>query len=89
MFSFIGDALQYERFSENQALCSPSLVPIAKLQSILQEKNYTQSNDQVEININTEHLVYRKFGQGTKLVRISETDFLPKRDLSFKISFDQ
>lgn len=32
-------------------------------------------------------LIYREFDQEIKLVRISETDFLPEKDQSFKISF--
>jgi hypothetical protein len=45
-------------------------------------------NDEVEIFIKDNALIYKQFGRETKLVRISETDFLPEKDQSFKISFD-
>lgn len=43
--------------------------------------------DEVEIFIKDKSLIYKQFGQETKLIRISETDFLPEKDHSFKISF--
>lgn len=45
-------------------------------------------NDEVEIFIKDGSLIYEQFGQEIKLVRISETDFLPQKDQSFKISFN-
>jgi CubicO group peptidase (beta-lactamase class C family) len=44
-------------------------------------------NDEVEIFIHDNSLIYKQLGQETKLVQISETDFLPEKDQSFTISF--
>ena len=46
-------------------------------------------NDKVEIDIIDGCLIYKEFGHEIKLVRISETDFLPEKDQSFKISFNK
>lgn len=45
-------------------------------------------NDEVEISISEGNLIFKQFDQEIKLVRISETEFLPETDQSFKISFD-
>ena len=45
-------------------------------------------NDEIDISIKESHLLYRQFGHNTTLVRISDTEFLPEKDQSFKISFD-
>lgn len=53
------------------------------------EGTYTNSHkDKVEIFIKENALVHQQFGQETKLVRVTKTDFLPEKDQSFKISFD-
>ncbi len=44
--------------------------------------------DEVEIFIKDNSLTYKQFGQETKMVPISNTDFLPEKDQSFKISFN-
>lgn len=44
--------------------------------------------DRCEISINDGGLVYEQSGIETKLVRISETKFLPEKDQSFKISIN-
>lgn len=46
-------------------------------------------NDEVEIYIRDGGLIRKEFGHETKLVRISEADFLPEKDQSFKISFNR
>jgi hypothetical protein len=45
-------------------------------------------NDDVEMSIKYGNLMFKQFDQEIKLVRISETDFLPEKDQSFKIRFD-
>jgi len=45
--------------------------------------------EEVEMYIRDGSLIYKQFGQPeVKLVRISETNFLPEKDQSFKISFN-
>ncbi|WP_010655123.1 serine hydrolase domain-containing protein [Fluoribacter dumoffii] len=44
-------------------------------------------NDEAEIYLSEGSLICRRFNSETKLVRISETEFLPEEDPSFKISF--
>jgi tetratricopeptide (TPR) repeat protein len=45
-------------------------------------------NDEVELSIREGNLIFKQFDQEIKLVRISETEFLPETDQSFKLSFD-
>jgi CubicO group peptidase (beta-lactamase class C family) len=45
-------------------------------------------NDEVGLSIKDGSLTFKQFDQEIKLVRISETEFLPEKDQSFKISFD-
>ncbi|MDI9819797.1 MULTISPECIES: serine hydrolase [unclassified Legionella] len=45
-------------------------------------------NDEIEMSIREDSLIFKQFDQEIKLVRISETDFLPAKDQSFKIRFD-
>ncbi|WP_454782456.1 serine hydrolase domain-containing protein [Legionella sp. WA2022007384] len=45
-------------------------------------------NDDVEMSIREGSLIFKQFDQEMKLVRITETDFLPEKDQSFKIRFD-
>ncbi|CAM2771475.1 serine hydrolase domain-containing protein [Legionella worsleiensis] len=44
-------------------------------------------NDEAEVYLREGSLICRRFNIETKLVRISETEFLPEEDPSFKISF--
>ncbi|HHF0525647.1 TPA: serine hydrolase domain-containing protein [Legionella anisa] len=44
-------------------------------------------NDETEVYLREGSLICRRFNIETKLVRISETEFLPEEDPSFKISF--
>lgn len=45
-------------------------------------------NDKIDIDIRGGGLIYTEFDREIKLVRISETEFLPEKDQSFKISFN-
>lgn len=45
-------------------------------------------NDKVSISIKDGGLVYKELGREIKLIRVSETEYLPEKDQSFKISFD-
>ncbi|KTD61862.1 serine hydrolase domain-containing protein [Legionella spiritensis] len=44
--------------------------------------------DRCEMSVKDGSLVYEQPGRQTKLLRISETDFLPEKDQSFKISIE-
>ncbi|MCH9717270.1 MAG: serine hydrolase [Gammaproteobacteria bacterium] len=46
-------------------------------------------NDEIEISIRDESLIYSQFGHETKIVQISETDFLPEKDQSFRLSINR
>lgn len=45
-------------------------------------------NDEMEMSIRDDDLIFKQFDQEIKLVRISDTEFLPEKDQSFKIRFD-
>lgn len=45
-------------------------------------------NDEIEMSISEDSLIFKQFDQEIKLVRITETDFLPEKDQSFKIRID-
>lgn len=47
---------------------------------------YTSPYEEVEIAKKGDSLIYKQFGREIKLVQISETDFVPEKDQSFKIS---
>ena len=47
-----------------------------------------QWGDRCEIKVKDDSLVYEKFGVETKLVRVSETEFLPEKDQSMKLEID-
>lgn len=66
---------------EKQAFTQPLELFVGKLTN--------RHNDKVEIDIRDGGLIYKEFGHEIKLVRISETDFLPEKDQSFKISFNR
>ena len=46
-------------------------------------------HDEVEVFIRGDNVVFKQFGRETPLVRISETEFLPEKDQSFKVRFNQ
>lgn len=54
----------------------------------LEGKYKNPYNDEIDLYVKDSGLVYRQFGQETKLVRISKTEFLPETDQSFKISIN-
>ncbi|QMT60146.1 serine hydrolase [Legionella sp. PC997] len=45
-------------------------------------------NDDVEMSIREGSLIFKQFDQEIKLIRITETDFLPEKDQTFKLRFD-
>lgn len=45
-------------------------------------------NDDVEMSIREGSLIFKQFDQEIKLVRLTENEFLPEKDQSFKIRFD-
>lgn len=45
-------------------------------------------NDEIEMSVRDDDLIFKQFDQEIKLVRISDTEFLPEKDQSFKIKFD-
>jgi tetratricopeptide (TPR) repeat protein len=45
-------------------------------------------NDDLEMSIKEESLMFEQFDQEIKLIQISETEFLPEKDQLFKIRFD-
>lgn len=47
-----------------------------------------QYKDNIEISMTEGGLVYKEFDNEIKLVRVSETEFLPEKDQSFKITID-
>ncbi|KTD45135.1 putative secreted esterase [Legionella parisiensis] len=46
-------------------------------------------NDDVEMSIREGSLIFKQFDQESKLVRLTENEFLPEKDQSFKIRFDE
>ncbi|HBD7250518.1 TPA: beta-lactamase family protein, partial [Legionella pneumophila] len=47
---------------------------------------YKNPHEEIEISIRDDSLIHKQFGHETKLVRISDTDFVPEKNQSFLIS---
>jgi|GEM_PF-1850656 len=45
--------------------------------------------DLIEMDVKEKSLIFSQFGKETKLVRVSETDFLPENDQSMKVSINK
>lgn len=90
LFASNNDESKQRRLEWFNAVHQPTLEtqaftrPLEQFEGIF-ENDY---NDKVELSIRDGGLIYKEFDRGIKLVRISESEFLPEKDQSFKISFD-
>lgn len=90
LFASNNDESKQRRLEWFDAVHQPTLktqaftLPLESFKGIF-ENDY---NDKVEIFIKEGGLIYKEFDREIKLVRISETAFLPEKDQSFKISID-